>query len=91
AIGGASAPSEIVARAFGISAIVGAGEQVLEIDPKSTIIINGDTGTFVLDPDAAQIDKAKPERAQQRQIREETERQSHEPAITLNQQQIEIA
>lgn len=59
AIGGASAHSAIVARALGIPAIVGAGEQVLEIDPKSTLLINGDTGTFVLDPDAAQIEQAK--------------------------------
>ena len=44
--------------------IVGAGEQVLEIDPKSTLLINGDTGTFVLDPDAAQIEQAKQEREQ---------------------------
>lgn len=91
AIGGASAHSAIVARALGIPAIVGAGEQVLEIDPKSTLLINGDTGTFVLDPDAAQIEQAKQEREQQRQIREEAERHSHEPAITLDQHQIEIA
>ena len=91
AIGGASAHSAIVARALGIPAIVGAGEQVLEIDPKSTLLINGDTGTFVLDPDVAQIEQAKQEREQQRQIREEAERHSHEPAITLDQHQIEIA
>ncbi|HAI55411.1 MAG TPA: phosphoenolpyruvate--protein phosphotransferase, partial [Acinetobacter nosocomialis] len=91
AIGGASAHSAIVARALGIPAIVGAGEQVLEIDPKSTLLINGDTGTFVLNPDAAQIEQAKQEREQQRQIREEAERHSQEPAITLDQHQIEIA
>ncbi len=91
AIGGASAHSAIVARALGIPAIVGAGEQVLEIDPKSTLLINGDTGTFVLNPDAAQIEQAKQEREQQRQIREEAERHSQEPAITLDQHQSEIA
>ncbi|MEB3795070.1 MULTISPECIES: phosphoenolpyruvate--protein phosphotransferase [Acinetobacter] len=91
AIGGASAHSAIVARALGIPAIVGAGEQVLEIDQKSTLLINGDTGTFVLNPDTVQIEQAKQEREQQRQIREEAERHSQEPAITLDQHQIEIA
>ncbi|MEN8405548.1 phosphoenolpyruvate--protein phosphotransferase [Acinetobacter seifertii] len=91
AIGGASAHSAIVARALGIPAIVGAGEQVLEIDHKNTLLINGDTGTFVLNPDTAQIEQAKQEREQQRQIREEAERHSQEPAITLDQHQIEIA
>ncbi|MGK8804114.1 phosphoenolpyruvate--protein phosphotransferase [Acinetobacter seifertii] len=91
AIGGASAHSAIVARALGIPAIVGAGEKVLEIDQKSTLLINGDTGTFVLNPDTVQIEQAKQEREQQRQIREEAERHSQEPAITLDQHQIEIA
>jgi len=91
AIGGASAHSAIVARALGIPAIVGAGEQVLEIDQKSTLLINGDTGTFVLNPHTVQIEQAKQEREQQRQIREEAERHSQEPAITLDQHQIEIA
>lgn len=91
AIGGASAHSAIVARALGIPAIVGAGEQVLEIDQKSTLLINGDTGTFVLNPDTVQIEQAKQEREQQRQIREEAEHHSQEPAITLDQHQIEIA
>lgn len=91
AVGGASAHSAIVARALGIPAIVGAGEQVLEVDQKSTILINGDTGAFVLNPDTAQIEHAKQKREQQRQIREEAERHSQEPAITLDQHQIEIA
>ncbi|EOQ64246.1 phosphoenolpyruvate-protein phosphotransferase [Acinetobacter calcoaceticus ANC 3811] len=91
AVGGASAHSAIVARALGIPAIVGAGDQVLDIEQKSSLLINGDTGTFVLNPNTQQIVQAKQERELQQKIREEAERHSQEPAITLDQHQIEVA
>ncbi len=91
AVGGASAHSAIVARALGIPAIVGAGDQVLEIEQKSSLLINGDTGTFVLNPNTQQIEQAKQERELQQKIREEAERHSQEPAITQDQHQIEVA
>lgn len=91
AVGGASAHSAIVARALGIPAIVGAGDQVLEIEQKSSLLINGDTGTFVLNPNTQQIEQAKQERELQQKIREEAKRHSQEPAITVDQHQIEIA
>ncbi|MGR2824733.1 phosphoenolpyruvate--protein phosphotransferase [Acinetobacter sp. 1124_18A] len=91
AVGGASAHSAIVARALGIPAIVGAGDQVLDIEQKSSLLINGDTGTFVLNPNIQQIEQAKQERELQQKIREEAERHSQEPAITLDQHQIEVA
>ncbi|MFW1922290.1 phosphoenolpyruvate--protein phosphotransferase [Acinetobacter geminorum] len=91
AVGGASAHSAIVARALGIPAIVGAGDQVLDIEQKSSLLINGDTGAFILNPNAQQIEQAKQERELQKKFREEAERHSQEPAITLDQHQIEIA
>lgn len=91
AVGGASAHSAIVARALGIPAIVGAGDQVLDIEQKSSLLINGDTGAFILNPNAQQIEQAKQEREIQKKTREEAERHSQEPAITLDQHQIEIA
>lgn len=91
AVGGASAHSAIVARALGIPAIVGAGDQVLDIEQKSSLLINGDTGTFVLNPNTQQIEQAKQERELQQKIREEAEHHSQEPAITLDQHQIEVA
>ena len=91
AVGGASAHSAIVARALGIPAIVGAGDQVLDIEQKSSLLINGDTGTFVLNPNTQQIEQAKQERELQQKIREEAEHHSQELAITVDQHQIEIA
>lgn len=91
AVGGASAHSAIVARALGIPAIVGAGQQVLDIEQNNIVLINGDTGHFALNPDAQDIEQAIQQREQQHQLRQEAERHCHEPAITLDQHQVEIA
>ncbi|WP_025095158.1 phosphoenolpyruvate--protein phosphotransferase [Acinetobacter soli] len=90
-IGGASAHSAIVARALGIPAVVGAGDAVLNIDSHAVVLINGDTGEFEVNPSPEQIEHAIREREVQRLRREEAEKSAHEPAITTDQHQIEIA
>lgn len=91
AVGGASAHSAIVARALGIPAVVGAGASVLNIESKTTVLINGDNGDYVINPTADLIDHAIAERERQRQLRIEAEKHSQEPAITLDHHQVEIA
>ncbi|APR69768.1 MULTISPECIES: phosphoenolpyruvate--protein phosphotransferase [Acinetobacter] len=91
AVGGASAHSAIVARALGIPAIVGASDAVLNITPHATVLINGDTGAFEINPSQTQIDDAIQERELQHQRRYEAEQHCHEPAITLDQHQVEVA
>lgn len=91
AVGGASAHSAIVARALGIPAIVGASDAVLNITPHTTVLINGDTGAFEINPSQTQIDDAIQERELQHQRRYEAEQHCHEPAITLDQHQVEVA
>ena len=91
AVGGASAHSAIVARALGIPAVVGAGSAVLNIPNHSVVLIDGDTGEFIVKPEAERIEQAIAERERQRQLREQAERHCLEPAITLDQHAIEIA
>lgn len=91
AVGGASAHSAIVARALGIPAVVGAGSAVLNIPNHSVVLIDGDTGEFIVKPEAERIEQAIAERERQRQLREQAEQHCLEPAITLDQHAIEIA
>jgi len=58
AVGGASAHSAIVARALAIPAVVGAGVAVLNIENHATVLINGDSGAYVVSPEQNQIDHA---------------------------------
>ena len=91
AVGGASAHSAIVARALAIPAVVGAGAEVLKIESNTTVLINGDNGEFISNPEQSLIDHAIEERERQRLIRVEAEKHSMEPAITLDGHQVEIA
>ena len=91
AVGGASAHSAIVARALGIPAVVGAGSAVLNIPNHSVVLIDGDTGEFIVKPEAERIEQAIAERERQRQLRQQAEQHCLEPAITLDQHAIEIA
>ncbi|MCG2573480.1 phosphoenolpyruvate--protein phosphotransferase [Acinetobacter sp. ME22] len=91
AVGGASAHSAIVARALGIPAVVGAGSAVLNIPNHSVVLIDGDTGEFIVKPEAERIEQAIAERERQRQLREQAEQHCLEPAMTLDQHAIEIA
>lgn len=91
AVGGASAHSAIVARALGIPAVVGASDQVLTIENQTTVLINGDRGSFEVDPSQELIQFAITERELQQQQREQAERHCLEPAMTIDQHQIEIA
>ncbi len=70
---------------------MGASDAVLNITPHTTVLINGDTGAFEINPSQAQIDDAIQERELQHQRRHEAEQHCHEPAITLDQHQVEVA
>jgi phosphoenolpyruvate-protein phosphotransferase len=91
AVGGASAHSAIVARALGIPAVVGAGHAILKIENHTTVLINGDSGEFVLAPAQALIDQAILERQRLAEIRATAEADCMAPAISLDGHQIEIA
>lgn len=91
AVGGASAHSAIVARALSIPAVVGAGADVLNIESNTTVLINGDNGEFVVEPEQSLIDHAIAERARHQQLREEAEQHCLEPAVTLDQHHVEVA
>ena len=51
----------------------------------------GDTGEYVVSPEQSQIDHAIAERQRQRELREQAEQHCLEPAMTLDQHQVEIA
>ncbi len=49
--GGATSHTAILAKALGLPAVVGAGEQVLGIQAGELLILNGSSGTILLNPD----------------------------------------
>ena len=51
AVGGSTSHTAILARGLGIPAVVGAGEQVEQINNGAKLVIDGDAGLIVIDPD----------------------------------------
>ncbi|MBD8573588.1 phosphoenolpyruvate--protein phosphotransferase [Pseudomonas syringae] len=88
--GGATAHSAIVARALGITALVGAGEQVLLIEPGTVLLLDAQRGRLTVAPEAAVLERA----AQERDAREQRLQAAHaarmEPAVTRDGHAVEI-
>lgn len=91
AVGGASSHSAIVARALGIPAVVGAGTAILDIPVESTVLLDGERGEFVVQPDVQRVDEAFATQQRQKVQREQALQRCHEAAITQDQHQVEIA
>ncbi|MCA9916392.1 MAG: phosphoenolpyruvate--protein phosphotransferase [Anaerolineales bacterium] len=91
AVGGPTAHSAIIARALSLPAVVSVGEGLLELADGTAVILNGSSGIIQVNPDAAAQEKAKNELATAKKQQQAAREQAHEPAITLDNHQIEIA
>lgn len=56
-LGGRTSHTAIVARALGIPAVVGCGDLTSLATDGTPIIVDGDRGTVIIDPDQAQLDE----------------------------------
>jgi len=90
ATGGANAHTAILARALGLPAIVGAGPPLLKLENDTQAILNGDTGTLTLDPDAEAVQAAQDLQAEHQARRETELKAAHEPAITQDEHRVEV-
>jgi phosphoenolpyruvate-protein phosphotransferase len=91
AFGGPTSHSAILARSLGIPAVVGVGEQLLDLAEGTPLALDGEAGTIVVDP-APQLIAAQRERAAGRARMEEAARAAAaEPAVTRDGARIEVA
>ena len=90
AAGGPTSHTAIIARSLDIPAVVGAGDSVLEIPDGTAIVLDGNSGTLVLAPTAA--DRANAGRAQaDLAVKREAERRAcYQPAVTTDGTRIEV-
>jgi multiphosphoryl transfer protein len=63
AVGGPNAHTAILARALGLPAVVGAGQDVLALEPGTLVVLDGAAGTVHVRPDAPTLERL---RARQR-------------------------
>jgi phosphotransferase system enzyme I (PtsI) len=83
-VGGRTSHTAIVARAMGIPAVVGLGDITAEISGGDTVIIDGNRGVVIINPDAEQL--AEHRELEKKQIRFENELKTlaELPARTLD-------
>ena len=90
ALGGSTSHTAILARGLGIPAVVGAGEKVEKIENGDSLVIDGDAGMIVIDPDQ----KTKKEYSDRMEtfLKEQAEAEaiSHQPAVTTDGHQVEV-
>jgi phosphoenolpyruvate-protein phosphotransferase/dihydroxyacetone kinase phosphotransfer subunit len=88
--GTATAHAAILARALGLPAVVGLGDEVLNIGDGTTVLLDGDNGRVQIDPpeDVRREASERRERAAQRSAR--ARERAHEPGATKDGTRIEV-
>src|SRR5207244_5940603 len=84
--GGVTAHAAIVARSLGLPMVVGAGAALLEIEDGEEVLIDGDRGVVVRQPDAERASQARSDTEQRRAAREIAIARRLEPARTKDGQ-----
>ncbi|MES2868186.1 MAG: phosphoenolpyruvate--protein phosphotransferase [Pseudomonadota bacterium] len=89
--GGATSHVAILARALGLPAICGVSPGVLTLTNGTPVLLDADRGELHLQPDAAQIERFKVQRTQQRERQQRDLQHAAQAARTRDGQRIEVS
>ncbi|UAL12400.1 phosphoenolpyruvate--protein phosphotransferase [Caulobacter segnis] len=88
--GGPTSHVAILAAAMGIPALVALGGGVLSVEDGAALILDADSGTLRVAPDAPALEAAQTALAQRQSRKAAAKAAAHEPAITLDGTRIEV-
>lgn len=88
--GGATSHTAILARSLGIPAVVGAGNTVQHLRNGIQLIVDGDSGEVIVDPDVPTLSEYHLRQDKSLLIKEKASEVAHQPAITSDGHQVEI-
>jgi phosphotransferase system enzyme I (PtsI) len=88
--GGATSHTAILARSLGIPAIVGAGADVLDVKEGTNLILDGSSGTILVEPTDKILESYKTRQEQLLAIMEKAQSHAKEPAVTTDGHQVEV-
>ncbi len=88
--GGRTSHTAIVARALGIPAVVGLNDVTVSVDAGDMIIIDGNRGVVIVDPDEATIQEHRRFLSRQVEFTRELDRLRDLPAITMDGHEITL-
>jgi phosphoenolpyruvate-protein phosphotransferase len=90
AAGGATSHTAILARGLGLPAVVGAGTDILELPDSAQLILDGEAGWLVVEPDAATTAAYQAKQAGADAAEAVARASAHEPAITRDGRGVEV-
>jgi phosphocarrier protein FPr len=90
AYGSATAHSAILARSLGIPAVVGVGEQLLDVPEGASLVLDGDAGALYVDPGEELVRRYERRRAEREQSELRARASAGQPAETLDGRLIEV-
>ena len=88
--GGSTSHTAILARGLGIPAVVGAGDQVDQIHQDDILVIDGDAGNVIINPDEKSLKDFQAKQSRFLEIKVEAESITHQPAVTTDGHQVEV-
>lgn len=88
--GGATSHTAILSKALGIPAVVGAGELPASLKKNTVLILDGNTGELIVDPDELTLKQYVEAQEKERQHQEEERQAAGAPAVTRDGKQVEV-
>ena len=88
--GGPTSHVAILSKALGIPAVVGLGESFNALKKDLTAIVDGGSGTVLIEPDESIRVEYRQRAAALQQLRAAAEATAHQPAITLDNVRVEV-
>lgn len=90
--GGIASHTAILARAYGLPAVVGLGDELLEqVALDAQVVVDGNAGVLVVEPDEEAVQQAAASRAEWKAGVREAGREAAAPAITRDGRRVEVA
>ena len=88
--GGPTSHTAILAKAFGLPAVVGLGEDLLDIPAGTYIMVDGEAGEVTITPDEAQIASFSQRQSEADRSKQVALKAAFEPAVTKDGVRVEI-
>jgi multiphosphoryl transfer protein len=88
--GGATGHAAIIARSLGVPTVVGLGPALLAVPGGTRLLLDGDAGTVLVDPDEATLERHAARAAAAAEHHARAETRAAEPAVTRDGTRIEV-
>src|SRR5205823_3576889 len=89
-VGGRTSHTAIVARAMGIPAVVGLGDITGEVSGGDTVIIDGNRGVMIINPDTEQLEEHRELEKKQVRLEAELKTLAQLPARTTDKHEVSL-